>query len=95
MIIRSIMLDFFVESDIPKTYYGRNVIIRLHLFPYRDGRISIFLSSSCSGKVDESSFYISPCELNADSISGIKTFRSSYQLSFHRRVEQANPGSFF
>jgi hypothetical protein len=29
-------------------------------------------SSSCSGKVDESSFYISPDELNANSISDIK-----------------------
>jgi hypothetical protein len=53
------------------------------------------LLSSCSGKVDESSFYISSYELNANSISDIKTFKSPYQLSFHRRVEEANPGSFF
>ena len=52
-------------------------------------------SSSCSGKVDKSSFYISPYELNANSISDIKTFKSPYQLSFHPRVEEANPGSFF
>jgi hypothetical protein len=45
------------------------------------------LSSSCSGKVDKSSFYISPYELNTNSTSGIKTFKPSYQLSFHRRVE--------
>jgi hypothetical protein len=44
------------------------------------------LSSSCSGEVDESSIYISPYELNANSISDIKTFKPSYQLSFHRRV---------
>jgi len=31
------------------------------------------VSSSCSGKVDESSLYISPDELNASSISDIKT----------------------
>jgi hypothetical protein len=37
------------------------------------------VSSSCSGKVDESSFYISPDELNANSISDIETFKSSYQ----------------
>jgi len=67
--------------------------MRLHLFPYRDGRISIPLSSSCSGKVDESSLYISPYELNANSISDIKTFKSSYQFSSHRRVKEANPGS--
>jgi hypothetical protein len=40
-----------------------------------------------SRKVDESSFYIRPYELNANSISDIKTFKSLYQLSFHRRVE--------
>jgi len=45
------------------------------------------LSSSCSGEVGESSFYISPYELNADLISDIKTFKSSYQLSFNRRVK--------
>jgi hypothetical protein len=45
------------------------------------------MPSSCSGKVDESSLYIRPDELNANSISGIKTFNPSYQLSFHRRVK--------
>jgi hypothetical protein len=45
------------------------------------------LSPSCSSEVDESSFYISPDELNANSISDIKTFKPSYQLSFQRRVE--------
>jgi hypothetical protein len=40
-----------------------------------------------SGEVDESSFYIGPYELNVNSISGIKTFKPSYQLSFHRRLE--------
>ena len=54
-------------------------IINFHfyndLFHCRDGRISILLSSSCSGEVDESSFYISPYELNANSISDIKTFK--------------------
>jgi hypothetical protein len=45
------------------------------------------VASSISGEVDESSFDISPYELNASSISDIKTFKSSYQLSFHRRVE--------
>jgi hypothetical protein len=33
--------------------------------------------SSCSDEVDESSFYISPDELNENSISDIKTFKSS------------------
>ena len=32
------------------------------------------LSSSCSAKAVESSFYVSPYELNANSISDIKTF---------------------
>jgi hypothetical protein len=45
------------------------------------------LSSSCSGEVDESSFDISPYELSTNSTSGIKTFKPSYQLSFHRRME--------
>jgi hypothetical protein len=45
------------------------------------------MSSSCSGKVDKSSFYIGSYEPNANSICGIKTFKSSYQLSFHRRLE--------
>jgi hypothetical protein len=53
----------------------------------RDEGISIPLSSSCSGEVDESSFHISPDELNANWISDIKTFKPSYQLSFHRRLE--------
>jgi hypothetical protein len=43
---------------------------------------SIPLASSCPGKVDESSFYIGPYELNANSISDIKSFKPSYQLSF-------------
>ena len=47
-----------------------------------------------SGKVDESSFYISPDKLNADSISDIKTFKPSYHLSFHRRAGETDPGSF-
>jgi hypothetical protein len=34
------------------------------------------LSSSCSAKAVESSFYVSPYELNANSISDIKTFIS-------------------
>jgi hypothetical protein len=42
------------------------------LFPCRDRRILIPLPSSCSGKVDESSFYIGSFELNANSISDIK-----------------------
>jgi hypothetical protein len=33
-------------------------------------------------------------ELNANSIPDIKTFKSSSQLSFHRRVEQANRKMF-
>jgi hypothetical protein len=49
----------------------------------------------CSGKVDESSLEIGSDELNANSISDIKTLKSSYQLSFHRRQEEASPGSFF
>jgi hypothetical protein len=52
-------------------------------------------NSSRSDEVDESSLCILPYSLNANSISDIKTFKSSYQLSFHRRVEEANPGSFF
>ncbi len=32
------------------------------------------VASCWSGKIDESSYYISPYELNANSISGIKTF---------------------
>jgi hypothetical protein len=38
---------------------------------------------------------IGPDELNPNSISDIKTFKPSYQLSFYRRVEEADPGSFF
>jgi hypothetical protein len=34
-------------------------------------------------------------ELNSNSISDIKTLKSSYQLSFHRQQEEASPGSFF
>jgi hypothetical protein len=67
------MLDFFVKSDIPKTYYDRDVTC-LHRFPYRDRRISIPLSSSYSREVDESSFYISSYELNANRISDILCF---------------------
>jgi hypothetical protein len=57
------------------------------LFPCRDTRILIPLPSPCSGNVDESSFYIRPDELNVNSISDIKTFKPSHQLSFHRRAE--------
>ncbi len=60
----------------------------------RSLRIKV-VSSSCSGKVDESCFYITPDELNANSISDIQTFKSLYQLSFHRRLEEADPGPFF
>jgi len=38
-------------------------------------------------KVDESSLHISPDELNANSISDIKTLKPSYQFSFHWRVK--------
>ena len=41
------------------------------LFPHQDRRISIPLPSSCPGKVDESPFYISSYEFNANSISDI------------------------
>jgi len=50
---------------------------------------------SLPGKVDESSFYISPYQLNANSISDIKTLNSSYQLSFHRRGKETKPDSIF
>jgi len=50
---------------------------------------------SLSGIVDESSFYISPYQLNANSISDIKTLNSSYQLSFHRRGKETKLGSIF
>jgi hypothetical protein len=39
------------------------------------------------GKVDEFLFYIGPDELNANSISDIKTFKTLYHLSFDRRVK--------
>jgi hypothetical protein len=42
--------------------------------------------SSCSGEIDQSSFYISADQLNANSISDIKIFEPLYQLSFHRRL---------
>ena len=51
--------------------------MRLHLFPCRDRRISIPLSSSCPGRVDEASFYIGSYELNANLISDIKTLKPS------------------
>jgi hypothetical protein len=57
------------EGDVHKII---NFYLYNDLFPCRDGRISIPLSFSCSGKVDESSSYISPYELNANSISDIK-----------------------
>jgi hypothetical protein len=53
------------------------------LFRWWTGRISIPLSSSCPGKVDESSFHISPYELNSNSISDIKILSPSDQLSLH------------
>jgi hypothetical protein len=55
-------------------------------FPVGAGE-SHSLPSPCSGKVDESSFYIRPDELNANSISDIKTFKSPHQLSFDQRVK--------
>ncbi len=64
-----------------------NFYLHNDLFPWRDGRISIPLSSSCSRKADESSLHISPDEFKANSISDIKTFKSSHQLSFHWRVK--------
>ncbi len=76
------MLDFLVKFDISGTYYDRIVIIRHDLFSCRGGRILIPLPSSCSGKVDESSFYISSYELNANSISDIKTFKSFISFPF-------------
>jgi hypothetical protein len=59
-----------------------------------DRRILTPLPSPCSGKVDESSFCISPDELNANSISDIKTFKSPHQFSFDRRVEETNRKMF-
>jgi hypothetical protein len=49
------------------------------------------VSSSCSDKVDKSSFYIGPYELNANSISFIKTFKPSEQLSLHYDHGPFNP----
>ena len=60
----------------------------------KTGEFQSPLSSSCLGKVDEPSFYVSPYELNANSISHIKPFKPSHQFSFHRRVEQANRKMF-
>jgi hypothetical protein len=62
---------------------GHIQIIRLHPLP-----------SPCSGKVDESLLYIGPYKLNANSISDIKTFKSSYQLSLHRRLGETNRKMF-
>jgi hypothetical protein len=66
-------------------------IINFHfyndLFHCQDARISTPMPSPCSRKVDESSFHIRPYELNPNSISDIKTFKPSYQLSFHRRMK--------
>jgi hypothetical protein len=45
------------------------------------------LPSSCSCEVDKSPFDINAYALNANSISDIKTFKPSYQLSFDRRVK--------
>ncbi len=51
------------------------VAIRLVLFPYLDGRISLRLSSSRPGKIDEPSFDVRPGELDANPISDVKTFK--------------------
>jgi hypothetical protein len=60
------------------------------------GRANLFpLPSSCSREVDESLFYVSPCEFNANSISDIKTLKSLHQLPFYRRVKYADSGFFF
>ena len=48
----------------------------------------------CPGKVAESSFYIGLYELTANSISDIKTFKLSYQLSFDRWLEEADQVPF-
>ncbi len=55
-------------------------------FPPGQANLTL-LPSSCSGNVDESSFYIRPDELNATSISDIQTFKPSNHLSFDRRVK--------
>jgi hypothetical protein len=52
------------------------------------------LPSPCPGKVDESSFDIRPDELNVNSISDIQAFKPSHQLSFDRRVGEANRKMF-
>ena len=72
-----------------------NFYLYNNLFPCRDGRISIPLFSSCPGEVDESLLYIGPYGFNAKSISDVKTFKPLHQLSFDRRLEETNPGSFF
>jgi hypothetical protein len=60
------------------------------LFPCRDGRISIPVSSSCSGKVDESSLHISPYELNVNSISDIKTLKTLKEYKWHGPFSSLN-----
>ena len=75
-----------------KNRSGQIQIIRLNLFSYRDRRIPIPLSSSCSRKVDESPLYICSDELTANSISDIKTFRSPNQFSYRRLLEDKNWG---
>jgi hypothetical protein len=64
---------------------GTLALKQLHSWGERTGESGLCLHL-CSGKVDESSFHFSPYKLNANSISDIKTFESSYQLSFHRRI---------
>jgi hypothetical protein len=59
----------------------------MNYFPAGASESQSPLPSSCSSEVDESSFYISPDELYANSISDIKTFKPPYQLSFHRWLE--------
>jgi hypothetical protein len=65
--------------------------IRIPLILTGTGESQSPMSSCCSGKVDESSIYISPYELNANSISDIKTFNPSYQLSFFYYHGPFNP----
>jgi hypothetical protein len=60
------------------------------LFSCRDGRISIALSFSCSGEVDESSIYIGPYELNANSISDIKTLKTLKEYKWHGPFSSLN-----
>jgi hypothetical protein len=45
------------------------------------------LPSSCSGEVDRSLFYINPDNPKMNSISDIKSFKFSRQLSSHQRLE--------